>query len=466
MAQFCNYEIIGEVGRGGMGAVYRARHKDGRIVALKVMRPEFRSNASAEKRFRRAPQLYPKHANIVEIYDSGECDGTLFFAMQLIEGESLSGVLRRVRVFTPEQYAPIFRDVAAGLDASHAKGVIHRDIKPSNILVRNSDGRAFLTDFDIAKDLTAGQFTSVAGAGGMIGTAHYMSPEQASGKPITPASDVYSLGAMTYEALAGHPPFMADSEFVVARMHLQDPPVELFKANPAVSEKVSAVVMKALNKDPRARYASAGAFSQAFVATLDKKRATALPRWLALAGGLATLLVVAVLAIALISASPTQGNDATPVGNSTQSAGIATATRKTSTTGTRVVSKGDTTAVDSTETVETPTPDTAPGLPTVTPDLRVMASATPRPFTPVATRTAVPDAPTSAPTNVAPTSPPEPTSAPPPGPTSAPPPGPTSPPPPTTAPTTPPIIVVRPPVLITAIIVRPPIIRITPIRLP
>ena len=466
MAQFCNYEIIGELGRGGMGAVYRARQKDGRIVALKVMRPEFRSNASAEKRFKRAPQLYPKHPNIVEIYDSGECDGTLYFAMQLVEGDSLSGILRRVRVFTPEQYAPVLRDICAGLDGSHAKGVIHRDIKPSNILVRAADGKAFLTDFDIAKDLTGPQFTSVSAAGAMMGTAHYMSPEQASGKEITPASDVYSLGAMSYEALAGRPPFQADSEFVIARMHLQDPPEDLYKANPAVPEKVSSVVMKALNKDPRARYASAGAFGQAFTAAQNKERAAGLPRWMALAGGLAALIIVAVMAVAVISLYETPSRDATSSGDDSNGSGAtpvvvaATATRRPSSAGTKVVSGVDATPIDGANAGETPAADTESGQPsgskqpTVTPDLRVIASATPQPYTPIPlpSRTPLPDAPTDMPPTAVPL-----------GPTLAP-----TAVPPVVVTLRPPIIVVtvRPPILITAIIIRPPIIRATLVKLP
>ncbi|MCL4505419.1 MAG: protein kinase [Chloroflexi bacterium] len=382
MQQFCDYEILSELGRGGMGAVYRARSKDGRTVALKVMRPEFRTNASAEKRFKRAPQLYPKHPNIVEIYDSGECDGTLYFAMQLVEGDALSNILRRVRVFAPEQYAPVLRDIAAGLDGSHAKGVIHRDIKPSNILIRSADGRAFLTDFDIAKDLTAAQFTSVAGAGAMIGTAHYMSPEQASGKQITPASDVYSLGAMTYEALAGRPPFQADSEFVVARMHLQEPPEDLYKVNPAVSEKVSAVVMRALNKDPRQRYASAGGFAQAYSAALSKSRALALPKVLALGGGLTAMIVVAALAVAMVSTTQPGGlGETNPPHTATPTAVATTATRQSSQPKSKTVVASDATAVDDASANSSPTPDAVQGQPTVTPDLRAPDTATPVPPT-------------------------------------------------------------------------------------
>lgn len=437
MARFCDYEIIGELGRGGMGAVYRARHKSGRIVALKVMRPEFRTNPSAEKRFRRAPQLYPKNPNIVEVYDSGECDGTLYFAMQLIEGESLSGVLRRVRVFTPEQYAHVLHDVANALDGSHAKGVIHRDIKPSNILVRTADGKSFLTDFDIAKDLGGPQFTSVSGAGGMMGTAHYMSPEQASGKQITPASDVYSLGAMSYEALAGRPPFQADSEFVVARMHLQDPPQELYKANPAVSEKVSAVVMKALQKDPRERYPSAGAFAQAFHAALKKENVAAapLPRWVMLAGGLAALVLFAMLAVAVISSANT-GSDESE--GTTVNKPRVTITRRPA-SGTRNVTNAEATAGEGAEVVETATPEMEAGQATVTADLRVLPSPTPIP-PPPSTRT--PEPPTALPT----TPPQAATSAPQQPPPSQP--NPTSPPPAPTAAPTVVVVATSPPLII------------------
>jgi serine/threonine-protein kinase len=288
-----------------MGSVYRARRSDGTIVALKVMRPELRGNTAAEERFRRAPTLYPVHPNIVEIYDAGECNNTLYFAMRLIQGESLAEVMRLVHSLAPEQYLPILRDVSAALDAAHARGIIHRDIKPSNILVEASNGRAILTDFDIAKEVGS-NFTTVGSTGQPIGTAQYMSPEQAAGKPITPASDVYALGAMTYEILAGRAPFIGENDFVVARMHLQDTPADLHKVNPSIPASVSAVVMRALRKAPRQRYASAGGFAKAYADALGQRVSVPLgmPVKIAIGAGLAALLLIGFVAIfALSSAS-------------------------------------------------------------------------------------------------------------------------------------------------------------------
>jgi serine/threonine-protein kinase len=295
-----------------MGSVYRARRSDGTVVALKVMRPELRGNTAAEERFRRAPTLYPVHPNIVEIYDAGECDNTLYFAMRLIQGESLAEVMRLVHSLAPEQYLPILRDVSAALDAAHAHGIIHRDIKPSNILVEASNGRAILTDFDIAKEVGS-NFTTVGSTGQLIGTAQYMSPEQAAGKPITPASDVYALGAMTYEILAGRAPFIGENDFVVARMHLQDAPADLHKVNPSVPASVSAVVMRALRKDPRQRYTSAGGFAKAYADALGQRVPVPLSTAvkIAIGAGLATLLLVGFVTVyALSSASGGDNNSA------------------------------------------------------------------------------------------------------------------------------------------------------------
>ncbi len=300
MSQFCNYELIGELGKGGMGSVYRARRSDGTVVALKVMNPELRGNTSAEERFRRAPTLYPSHPNIVEIYDAGECNNTFYFAMRLVQGESLAEVLHLVHKLAPEQYLPILRDIASALDAAHARGIIHRDIKPSNILVEASSGRAILTDFDIAKDVGS-HFTTVGSAGQLIGTARYMSPEQAAGKTITPASDVYALGAMSYELLAGRAPFVGDNDFVVARMHLQDVPVDLHKVNTAIPVNVSAVVMRALSKSPNQRYPSAGAFAKAFADALRKQPSLAPPVKLAIVAGMAALLLIAFATVFMLS---------------------------------------------------------------------------------------------------------------------------------------------------------------------
>ena len=265
---FCEYTLINELGHGGMGTVYRAQNTSGQIVALKVMISQLLKDSAARERFIREPRLYPSHPNIVKVLDAGDCDGTPFFAMELIEGESLDSVLQRVHVLAPTQFAVVLREVAAALDHVHAQGIIHRDIKPSNILLRAGDDHAFLTDFGVAKNMQGTRLTQISGV--RIGTAHYMSPEQAMGmRELTPAADIYSLGVMAYHVLSGRVPFDADSDVVVARMHMQDPPPPLRQINPKIGPALANVVMRALHKDPRKRYRSAGEFAAAFERALS-----------------------------------------------------------------------------------------------------------------------------------------------------------------------------------------------------
>jgi len=259
--QFCNYTILGEVGRGGMGAVYRARHDlTGQVVALKLLAAHLRGDPELARRFLREPSLYPQHPNIVQIYDAGICDDAPYFAMQLIEGYSLDQKLKTGQKLNCPEVSHITQDIAAALDAAHARGIIHRDIKPGNILIRAEDGRAFLTDFGVARDAAAPTTINASG-GSRIGTAWYMSPEQAKGLPVlTPATDVYALGVVCYHMLSGAPPFMADSDVAVLRMHIDEPPPDPRKAG--LSAEVSKVLQKALAKRPEARYQTAGAFAQ------------------------------------------------------------------------------------------------------------------------------------------------------------------------------------------------------------
>ena len=302
---FCDYTILDELGHGGMGTVYRARNAAGEIVALKVMAQNLARDKGLRERFLREPRMYPKHENIVQIMEAGECNGMPFFAMAYIEGESFDAVLQRHRSLAPNQFLPVLRDVAAALDHVHKQGIIHRDIKPSNILMRNSDDRAFLTDFGVAKNTLGTKLTQVSGV--RIGTAHYMSPEQAMGKrDLTSAADIYALGVMAYHAISGRVPFDSDSDVVVARMHMQDPPPELRKVNPHISAALSAVVMRTLEKDPAKRYASAGAFAMAFAKAVDSPNSmpvapVASRLWMGISAGV--LAATALAAVFLLSSN-------------------------------------------------------------------------------------------------------------------------------------------------------------------
>ncbi len=269
--RFGAYEILGLIAKGGMGAVYRARDGQGKVVALKTLAEQFRGDASMRARFDKEPRLAPLHPNIVRILDAGEFEGVPYFAMDLVEGRGLDALLSERGALTPDEFFPILSDVAAAIDGAHYAGVVHRDIKPSNIMLRASDGRAVLTDFGIAKRTAPGADTGLTGstqAGAIIGTVRYMSPEQALGKPVTPVSDVYSLGAMAYEILSGRPPFVADEAFALMRMHIQETPQDLHALKPAVSPEVAAVVAHAMAKEASDRFPSAGEFSRAFFQAL------------------------------------------------------------------------------------------------------------------------------------------------------------------------------------------------------
>ena len=326
---FCEYTLLDELGHGGMGTVYRAKNAAGEIVALKVMAQNLVRDKGLRERFIREPRMYPKHENIVQIMEAGECNGMPFFAMAYIQGDSFDNVLKRHRSLAPSQFVPVLRDVAAALDHVHRQGIIHRDIKPSNIQMRESDDRAFLTDFGVAKNTLGTKLTQVSGV--RIGTAHYMSPEQAMGKrDLTPATDVYALGVMAYHAISGRVPFDADSDVVVARMHMQDVPPDLHKINPNIPPALSAVVMRALEKDPRKRYASAGALAAAFEKVVDNPTrvpvvATNSRMWMGLSA--AVLIVAAFVAVWLLSTSRPSGSSAygpdTATTTATQASGVA-----------------------------------------------------------------------------------------------------------------------------------------------
>ena len=312
--EFCGHQILDVLGQGGMGTVYRAQRNDGKVVALKMMAQHLLKDESARQRFIHEPKLYPVHPNIVRVFDTDECDGTPFFTMEIIEGESFDKVLNRVRVLAPEQFWSILREVASALDVVHSHGIVHRDLKPSNILIRAKDDRAFLTDFGVAKNTQGTKLTQVSGV--RIGTAHYMSPEQAMGKrDLTSAADIYALGVMAYRALSGQVPFDAEHDLAIARMHLQEAPRSLHKANPHISTQLDDVVMRALNKDPKKRYSSASAFVSAFEKAMHGSTEKKSPnpfRMVASAAGIVVLLAVSFLVVELLSDSSASKPAAVP----------------------------------------------------------------------------------------------------------------------------------------------------------
>ena len=254
------YDIQALLGSGGMANVYCGFDTNlHRAVAIKVLSPEAGMQPGFVDRFRQEARLIAnlRHPNIVQVYDFGEHDSFTYMVQELLAGPTLaawmSDLAARSLRPTPDEIGTIIAQLAGALDAAHAAGIIHRDVKPGNALW-NDQGRLVLTDFGIAKQLLSA--TNQTQFGTIFGTPSYLSPEQAQTLPLTPASDVYSLGVVLYELLAGDVPFRGATPMQVAMDHIQTPPPPL--PRPDLSPAVAAVVQRALAKNPAARFASAG----------------------------------------------------------------------------------------------------------------------------------------------------------------------------------------------------------------
>jgi eukaryotic-like serine/threonine-protein kinase len=250
------YLIERQIGSGGMADVYLATDQSlGRKVAIKVLSDRYARDAAFVERFRReaAAAAGLRHPNIVTVYDRGEAMGTYYIAMEYLDGPTLKEEITR-RAPLPEPEAINYATQAlAALDAAHRQGVIHRDIKPHN-MVLTEDGRLKVTDFGIARAANTQQMTEV---GSIVGTAQYLSPEQARGQAVGPQSDIYSMGVVLYEMLCGELPFTGESAVDIAMKQVSDMPPPLHGRNRLVSPAMEQVVMRALAKDPALRFASA-----------------------------------------------------------------------------------------------------------------------------------------------------------------------------------------------------------------
>jgi len=268
------YTLERELGHGGMATVYLARDaKHDRLVALKVLRPELAA-ALGPERFSREIMLAARlqHPHILSVYDSGEAAGQLWFTMPYVEGESLRERLDREKQLPLEDALRIAREAADALDYAHRHGVIHRDIKPENILLTES--HALVADFGIARALTGGD-QQLTGTGVAVGTPAYMSPEQASGeRQLDARTDVYALGCVLYEALAGEPPFTGPTAQAIIAQALTETPRRLHTTRAAVSEALDAVVARALAKSPADRFISMAEFARALGAVGEAGPAT------------------------------------------------------------------------------------------------------------------------------------------------------------------------------------------------
>ena len=249
------YKVVRKLGAGGMANVYLAEDQElGRRVAIKMLDDRHSQDEQFVERFRREAKNAAglSHPNIVSIYDRGEAEGTYYIAMEYLEGRTLKELLV-ARGPTPVPVAIDYaRQILGGVGFAHRNGIVHRDIKPHNIIVA-PDGRLKVTDFGIARSGTS-QMTE---AGSIIGTAQYLSPEQAKGAPVTPAADIYSVGIVLYEMLTGAVPFTGDTPLEIAMKHLSAIPVPPSKSRPEIPHELDSIVLRALAKDPADRYQSA-----------------------------------------------------------------------------------------------------------------------------------------------------------------------------------------------------------------
>jgi eukaryotic-like serine/threonine-protein kinase len=251
------YEIQSKIARGGMADVYLAQDKLlDRPVALKVLFAELSVDPSFVERFRREAQNAAKlsHPNIVSVYDWGEDASTYYIVMEYIDGRSLSTILREDGPMAAGNAAKIGADVAAALSFAHRNGVIHRDVKPGNVLI-DRNGLVKVTDFGIARARNTTENLTQTGA--VMGTATYFSPEQAQGITVDERSDVYSLGVVMYECVAGKPPFQGDNAVTIAYKHVRETPAPLREVNSKIPIEFATIVSKAMAKSPAARYANA-----------------------------------------------------------------------------------------------------------------------------------------------------------------------------------------------------------------
>jgi beta-lactam-binding protein with PASTA domain/tRNA A-37 threonylcarbamoyl transferase component Bud32 len=257
------YELDGIVGRGGMAEVFRARDiRLDRIVAVKTLRDDLARDQTFQARFRREAQSAASlnHPSIVAVYDTGEdmVGPTLvpYIVMEYVDGRTLRDLLREDRRLLPERAMEISDGVLRALDYSHRNGIVHRDIKPGNVMLTRA-GDVKVMDFGIARAVSDSQATMTQTAQ-VIGTAQYLSPEQARGERVDARSDLYSAGCLLYELLTGRPPFTGDSPVAIAYQHVRENPIPPSRVDPEIPGWADAIVLKAMAKDPADRYQSAG----------------------------------------------------------------------------------------------------------------------------------------------------------------------------------------------------------------
>jgi eukaryotic-like serine/threonine-protein kinase len=253
------YEVGRLLGAGGMAEVYEGRDRLlARRVAIKVLQSQYARDQGFLLRFKREAQAAASlsHPNVVAVYDTGSEDGTHFIVMEFVDGRTLKDVIRQEGPLYPDRVAEICADVCSALVAAHARGLIHRDIKPGNVML-TPDGKVKVMDFGIARATTSETITQTAA---VIGTAQYISPEQAQGQAVDFRSDLYSLGCCLYEMLTGTVPFTGASPVAIAYRHVREDPTPPRMLNPDVPAPLEAICLKAMAKLPDNRYQTAAEF--------------------------------------------------------------------------------------------------------------------------------------------------------------------------------------------------------------
>jgi serine/threonine-protein kinase len=322
------YEVEELVGHGGMSSVYKARDALlERHVALKILHEQYSTDEDFVERFKREARSVAQlqHPNIVTVIDRGEEEGRQYIVFEYIEGENLKEHVVRQGRLDVREALEIADEVARGLAFAHEQGLIHRDVKPQNVLL-NGDGRAKVTDFGIARTVDVDGMTQT---GTVLGTSNYIAPEQASGQPVDAHSDVYALGVVLYELLAGEVPFPGESFVAVAMKHMHEPAPNLLDVRGDVPLRVAAAVDRALEKDPEQRFPTMDAFAaelEACLAELDQgpegdqtmvipsarraaRRRKQVSRW-PIVIGLLALLAIAAIVIGLVAAGGTNNGGA------------------------------------------------------------------------------------------------------------------------------------------------------------
>ncbi|MCA1568442.1 MAG: protein kinase [Acidobacteria bacterium] len=361
------YELVARLGEGGMGAVYRARRAHiGDEVAVKVLHRSFVADGDAVERFRREARAAAmlRHPNVVTIHDFGEARGTAapaYIVMELAEGASLRVLLRSVGRLAPARAVALMQDICAGVGAAHRRQIVHRDLKPDNIIILPPDGEgeretAKVVDFGIAKLRDhAAALPTLTQAGTLIGTPYYMSPEQCRGDELDARSDVYSLGAVLYEMLAGAPPFTATNMTGVVTKHLTETPPP-FPSDANIPRALESVCLRALSKDVNARQPEATTLGRELQAALHAPVAQAATTTPIAAAAPAPRPAAAVAVAQPTNASTNAGatGDAAAVAAAAAAAGGGETTRRAAASGQRPAPLNDPSGL------ATPSPAAAP----------------------------------------------------------------------------------------------------------